>query len=211
MTTTSIVKKVLMALTGLIWVGFVIGHLTGNFLLFVGVDAFNGYAEKLESLGPLLIVVEAGLVAFLLLHIYSGIKVNMENRAARPQGYSVSANGGRSSLASRTMPIGGIILAIFIVTHVKMFKFGDMTVHNGLWGLVMKTLGDPLMAGWYLLALVALGLHLSHGFSSAFQSMGVLKPEWRPKFKTGGVVLGWLIAAGFASMPIFALWLGNKS
>lgn len=205
----SILKKVLMAVTGLLLFGFVIGHLTGNFLLFKGAEEFNAYAEFLHSLGGLLIVIELGLVAFFVAHIYLGIKATAENRSARPDGYNSTARAGESTFASRTMIVGGIILMVFVVTHVWSFKYGDHSGEGGLWGLVVRTFQNPLIVAWYLLAMVALGLHLGHGFGSAFQSLGALKPHWRPKLKSTGYVVGWLIAAGFASMPVWSFLKGS--
>jgi succinate dehydrogenase / fumarate reductase cytochrome b subunit len=203
---TSILKKVAMAFTGLALFGFVVVHLSGNFLLFGGSKPFNAYADKLKDLGALLYLAEVGLILFFAVHIYSGIRVSLENRRARPTPYAVKATAGSATLASRTMAIGGIILAFFVITHVKMFKFGDASQAEGLWGLVIHTFHNPLMVAWYLLAMGALGLHLSHGFSSAFQTLGAHKPAWRARLRSVGFALGWLIAIGFSSLPIWSFF-----
>lgn len=206
MSLASIVKKTAMALTGLAWVGFLIGHLTGNFLLFQGPEKFNAYAHFLESTGGLLILAEIGLAVFLLTHIYSGIKVSLENRAARPRDYEVKATNGKASLFSRSMAVGGVITAVFIVTHIFAFKLSSHDVEDGLHGLVMRSFQNPLTVAWYILAMFAIGMHLSHGFGSAFQTLGVSKPVWRNRLKSAGLVLGWLIAGGFMSFPIWAFF-----
>ena len=201
-----------MALTGLAWFGFLIGHVTGNFLLFSGEEKFDAYAKMLEDTGGLLIIAELTLIAFLATHVYSAIRLTNANRAARPQTYAVNTTRGRASLASRTMAAGGIILLIFIVTHVYMFKFGATDIKEdgarALYALVMDSFQNPLVVIWYVLAMLALGLHLSHGFGSAFQTLGVLNPAWRTKLKSGGIVFGWAIAACFISMPIYAFLAG---
>jgi succinate dehydrogenase / fumarate reductase, cytochrome b subunit len=204
MALTSILKKLMMALTGLLWFGFVVMHLLGNFLLLKGPEAFNAYSDLLHKTGAVLYVAELLLVVFLLTHIYTGIRLTLENRRAKGAGYAVRATAGQASVASRTMIYGGIVLAVFIVTHVKMFKYGDASGEAGLWGLVVRTFQDPLMVAWYVLAMVALGFHLSHGFGSAFQTLGLLKPQWRVPLKQAGVWFGWAIAIGFMSLPIWS-------
>lgn len=199
---TSILKKTLMALTGLAWFGFLVGHLTGNFLLFKGPQAFNDYAHMLESTGALLWIAEIGLVAFLATHIYSGIKVSLENRNARPNDYEVKTDRGQASIFSRSMLVGGVVMAIFIVTHVLAFKFGTRHPEDGLFGLVRDSFQNPLTVAWYVLAMVAVGMHLSHGLASALQTLGVSRSAWRDRLRTAGLVLGWLIAGGFISIPI---------
>lgn len=201
---TSILKKTAMAVTGLAWIGFLVGHLAGNLQIFAGSEKFNAYAQFLASLGGLLYVAEVSLIAFLAMHIYSGISVTRENRAARPKDYAARSINGESTLASRSMAVGGVILAVFIVSHVVMFKYGDMTGPGGLWGLVIREFKNPLVVAWYLLAMVALGMHLSHGLQSAFQTLGALKPAWRPKLRQVGGAFGWLIALGFGALPVWA-------
>ena len=204
MNLTSILKKTMMAISGLAWFGFTIGHLSGNFLLFKGEKAFNDYAAFLASTGALLYLAEIGLIALLLGHVFGALKVTDENRKARPVEYLRYNSGGKKSFASRTMIYGGWLLLIFIVVHIKMFKFGDHGGEGGLFGLVMRSFQNPLITGFYVVAMLALGLHLSHGISSAAQTLGVAKPNWRPKLKAGGVAVGWLIALGFISLPVWA-------
>lgn len=208
MSLASIVKKTAMAATGVAWMLFLVGHLTGNFLLFQGPEKFNAYAHFLESTGVLLYVAEIGLIVFLAAHIYSGIKVSIENRSARPQDYEVKRTNGKATVFSRSMMVGGVIIAIFVVTHVIMFKFGDHDGVDGLHGLVVRTFQNPLMVAWYILAMVAIGMHLSHGFGSAFQTLGVSKTAWRERLRNTGVVFGWVIAGGFISLPIWAFLAG---
>lgn len=202
MRVTSILLKVLMAITGLAWFGCAITHLTANFLILKGPDALNGYAEGLAKFGPLLWVAEAGLVLLLLVHVGSAFRVTRMSKLARPQGYVVSQTRGEATLGSRTMAIGGVILLAFLIIHVKMFKFGDWSGANGLHGLVVRSFKNPLIVGGYVLAMLAFGLHLSHGVASAFQSLGILKPSWRPRLKEIGFFIGWAIAFGFAALPI---------
>jgi succinate dehydrogenase / fumarate reductase cytochrome b subunit len=205
----SILKKALMALTGLMWFGYIILHLLGNTLLWAGPATFNGYAKFLTS-NPLIIPAEILLVITLLVHVCTAWRVTNENNAARPQPYAVKVpSSGSSTFASRTMWYGGVILFIFIVIHTWMFKFGDHSGEHGLWGLVVRSFKNPWMTLFYLVAMVPLGFHLSHGFASALQTLGTLQPHWRPFLRTGGQLLGWLIAAGFMLLPLWALFIAK--
>lgn len=205
MTLASIFKKALMALTGLIWFVFLILHLSGNLLLWAGPETFNSYAHTLVS-NPLIIPAEICLVLFLIVHVGSAWRVTNENNEARPQQYMTKVlSSGSSTLASRTMYYGGLIILVFLIIHVWMFKFGDQSGDKGLWGLVVRSFHNPLVALWYVVAMIPLGLHLSHGIASAFQTLGVLQPHWRQAFKKAGQVVGWVIAAGFILLPLWAL------
>ncbi len=206
MTISSILKKVAMALTGLGLFLFLIGHLGGNLLLLSGPDRFNGYARGLAA-NPLVLPIELGLLALFLLHAVSALQVTLENRRARPHGYLVKRTAGSSTLASRTMGLGGIVLAVFLVTHVWMFKYGDHSGPQALYGLVTRSFKNPLIVGWYAGAMLFLGLHLSHGLSSALQTLGVNRPYWQPRLRRAGALLGWAIALAFLALPVWAFFL----
>lgn len=209
MTMASILKKTLMALTGLCWFGFVVLHLLGNLALWAGPERFNDYSHMLLS-NPLLVPAEIFLVATLLTHVCTAWRVTNENNTARPQRYVIkAASSGSSTLASRTMWYGGVILFAFIIIHVWMFKYGDHNGLHGLWGLVVRSFKNPWIALMYVVAMVPLGFHLSHGFASAFQSLGALQPRWRSGLRTGGQLLGWVIAVGFILLPLWALFIAE--
>lgn len=206
---TSILTKVLMALTGLAWFGFLIGHLSGNFLIYSGPEAFDAYGRVLRELlhGAVVVLTEISLAVFFITHMVMGIRTSAKNREARKQGYAVSANLGQSTLASRTMLVGGVIIAIFLVMHLWQFRmqWRHDDPNDSLWSLTVGTLQNPLVGGFYVLAMAFLGMHLSHGFGSAFQTLGIFKPTWRDGLRKGGRGLGWLIALGFASFPVWAM------
>ena len=199
----SIAKKALMAFTGLGLVGFLITHLAGNLYLFMGPAKFNAYALFLEQ-NPFLIVAELGLLAIFLVHIIAAIKVTLENRAARPQAYETRQTAGESSISSRTMMVTGLVILFFVVIHVKMFKYGEKDGVDGLWGHVIREFAQPQVLIFYLVCMLALGLHLSHAIGSAFQSLGLRNDSGRPKLGGLGPLLGWGLALGFASMPLWA-------
>lgn len=208
----SIFKKALMALTGLGLLGFLITHLAGNLLIYGGARHFNDYADMLER-NPLLLPAEIGLLGLFIYHIFLAIKLTLENNKARPIGYQDKKTAGESTLASRTMMLSGIVILIFVILHVRAFKYGENHLESKvggvvysqtvLWELVIKTFKDPLIAGWYVLAMIVMGFHLSHGTSSAFNSLGFLKPGWRKPLRRAGQIVGWAIALGFAAIPIY--------
>jgi succinate dehydrogenase / fumarate reductase cytochrome b subunit len=206
---SSILKKAVMAVTGLAWFLFVILHLAGNLLLFVGPESFNGYAHALLS-NPLIYPAEIGLVVFLVLHLGSAWRVTRANNNARPQPYAYKLpSTGSSTFASRTMWYGGVILLLFIIIHVWMFKFGNQAGEHGLWGLVVRSFKNPWITLGYIVALLALGLHLSHGFGSAFQTLGITQPQWRAGLRKTGQVLGWVLAGGFILLPLWVLFFAK--
>ena len=193
-----------MAVTGLLLFGFMLGHLSGNLLLLRGDGgaAFNAYSEFLVQ-HPLLLPVEFMLLAIFLLHVVLAISVARDNRRARPVGYQVSASAGGRSVASRTMIYSGLITLIFVVVHLKTFKYAD---HAGdsLYGLVVTTFKNELYVGGYAVAMVLLGFHLWHAFQSAFQTLGLYA---RPRLRRLSIGLCVVIAGGFAMIPL-AIYFG---
>jgi len=198
--TSPIAKKLGMAITGLIWYGFLVGHLIGNFLLFKGDggEAFDAYAKFLENF-PLLIPIELFLVAAVALHVYLAISVTADNKRARPVGYQVNRSSGGRSLASSSMAYTGTLTLVFIIVHVATFKFGDR-IDGSLYKLVVQTFQQTGYAVWYIIAMLVLGFHLWHAFHSAFQTLSLRSKVIR----NVGSVLCIFIATGFALLPIAA-------
>ncbi|MBI2070255.1 MAG: succinate dehydrogenase cytochrome b subunit [Elusimicrobia bacterium] len=204
---SSIGKKTLVAAAGLLLCGFLITHLAGNLLLVAGENSFNRYAEALES-NPLIIPAELVLALLFLGHIVMSLRVKYENRKARPAAYVMSvAKGGRTP-GSRTMIYSGLILLAFVIIHIKTFKFGDKSF--GLYRLVIDSFQNNLYTAFYVLAMALLGFHLSHGFWSAFQTLGVSHPKYTPLIKRTGLVFAVVIAGGFAFLPLWARFSGSS-
>ena len=208
--TSSIGKKQIMALTGFGLVGFTASHLLGNLLIFMGADAFNKYAYTLTS-NPLIYVAEAGLIGMFLLHIALAVLTKIENAGARPHRYYVKVRTGRGqTIASTTMPITGIILLVFVIVHLLNFKFGsnypttvDGVAMRDLYRTVVEYFANPLYVAWYVVAMIALGLHTSHGFQSMFQSWGVNHPKYTPVIQTASLAYGLFVGAGFSILAIY--------
>lgn len=216
---SSVGKKLLNGLSGLMLIGFVCVHLAGNLTLLArdGGKLFNSYAHHLESLGPLLYAMEIGLIAVFLLHIGSAISVRLSQKEARPTPYAVAASKGgpsKQSLSSRSMLITGLLLAGFVVLHVKMFKYGpvyettlkDGTVVRDLYKLVVEEFSKPVVTWIYVAIMLMLGLHLRHGFWSALQSLGALKPKCSCCVYAAGLVFAILLAGGFLLLPLYFLY-----
>ena len=208
---SSVAKKALMALTGLVLVGFVLGHMSGNLLYFRGPEALDAYAKWLHGLGPLLWVARIALLASVVIHVWVGISLAAENRAARAGGPEVAATR-RASLGSRTMPYTGVVLLGFIVFHLLHFTLRtvspDVTAAGDA-GRVHEMLrlgfADPLVSGFYIVSMALLCLHLGHGVSSMFQTLGWRNERWRGPLDVAAAAYGWVIFLGFAAIPVHVL------
>jgi len=194
-------KKMGMALTGLILYGFLIGHLLGNLLLLKGDggQTFNAYSEYLIN-HPLLIPAELFLVIVFLLHIYLAISVTRDNHRARPTGYQTTRSAGGRNFASHTMIYSGAVILIFLVLHLKTFKYSEKT--GTLYELVSSTFQQTGYTLWYLIAMIILGAHLWHAFQSALQTLSIRSE----KIQFLGLVLCLVLAIGFGSLPLAVSW-----
>ena len=200
-------KKTVMAVTGIMLVGFVVAHMLGNLQMFIGAEAMNKYAALLKSTGELLWVARAGLLVAAVLHITAAYQLTMINRAARPEGYA-KQEPQASTLASRTMRLGGVILAAFIIFHLGHFTTG--TFHpafseTGVYGNVILGLRSPLVAGFYVLAMAALGLHLFHGAWAGVRTLGLRKRSEDPMYRRLSMGLALVVWAGFTAIPVAVL------
>lgn len=205
-------RKYLMGITGLVWAGFVLSHMAGNLLIFVGPDAYNKYGHAITS-GNLIYIAEAGLIISLIVHVVCAISLTKQNRAARPQQYAVNPNGDKgASLASKTMIAQGLLLLTFIITHLATFKFGtyyettvDGVVMRDLAKLMYEVFQSPAYVGWYILSLILLCAHLSHGFGSVFQSFGLLERKMQAPLKKLSWTYALIVTLGFISQPLYIM------
>ena len=200
---SSVGKKSIMAASGLLLSLFLLTHMLGNSVSFLGRDAFNTYAERLHSLGVLVYIFEIGLLTLFLIHIITGIILYLENLQARPARYSVNTSEGGRSWGSRTMPYTGVIILVFIIVHLMNFHFTDKSVPVA--DLVRELLSSPSLAFFYIFSLVALALHLSHGFWSLFQSIGFNHKKYNPLLMKGALVFSILMGAVFILIPALTL------
>ena len=199
---SSIGKKLMMALTGLAFTVFLMAHLAGNLTIYGGREAFNAYAEKLHSLGPLLIVFELGLVLFAGVHITTGIVLFLQNQQARPTGYSRYESSGGRTLSSRTMPYTGLIILGFVIFHLINFSFVDKADRT-IYQIVSAAFANPVYVIIYIAVMIIVALHVRHGLWSAFQTLGGNHPKYMPAIMMLSVAIGLIVAVGFGFLPIY--------
>lgn len=201
----------IVAVTGLLLLGFVLGHLAGNLTLFGGPEMLNHYGRKLQSLGPFLWVIRLGLLAVTVLHIVTSIQLTMENRRARPVSYAVTTSV-RTTLPAKTMVLSGLLVLCFIVYHLLHFTFrvthpGISNLHDAeglhdIYSMVVLSFQQPMISGFYILSILFLCAHLSHGISSAPQSLGIKNPQTERLIHLGGHLLAGFLFLGYISIPV---------
>jgi succinate dehydrogenase / fumarate reductase cytochrome b subunit len=201
---SSVGKKILMAVTGLCLIGFLAVHLLGNLMAFAGAEAFNGYAAKLHSLQPYLSVFNIGLATLGLVHIVVGMILFLENLKARPTRYKVYQNPGGRTIGSNTMPYTGILILVFVVLHLFKFTFVDKSV-TPIYQQMAATFANPLWVLFYVVAMVIVAVHISHGFWSLFQTFGINHPRYMPLIMKLGLVVTLVFGIGFGILPIYLL------
>ena len=199
-------------------VGFLVGHLAGNLLIYVSPDAFNHYGDVLIK-NPLVIPAELGLIALFLLHTYKAVRMFVAAKGARPVGYAKTEWAGhtsRKSLASTTMILSGLFLLLFVPFHVKTFKYGPYYESSepgvrDLWRLVAEVFSHPGYVVVYVAGMAIIGFHLWHGVSSALQSLGIDRLGWSPALRRIGWTVAVILTVGFLSIPLYIYFVGARS
>ncbi len=216
---SSLGKKYLMAMSGFFMFLFVIGHLVGNLQVFLGPEAINRYGHFLQANVELIWPARVGLLALLALHIWAATQVSLENKAARPVGYAVYEPKG-STYASRTMLMSGVIVFIFIIYHLLHYTaqvrylnltgqdfstFVDSEKRHDIFKMMVVGFSNGWVSAFYILGIGLLCLHLSHGASSMFQSMGWKNDAYRVFLDQAARVVAVVIFLGYVSIPISIL------
>jgi succinate dehydrogenase / fumarate reductase cytochrome b subunit len=201
--------KLLIAVTGLMLVGFLVFHLAGNLLLFFGPAEYNEHAHALIS-NPLVIPAELGLLAIFLLHVVKAVGNFLANRRARPDGYETKARArgpSRKTWASSTMIASGLLTLVFVPLHLATFKYGPYySTADGirdLYRLMIEVFQKPGYVVFYAITMTVIGMHLRHGVSSSLQSLGLIPTRWTRAFLTAGLLLALAIGSGFVLMPVY--------
>jgi len=223
--TSTVGTKILIAVTGLSLFLFLVAHLAGNLLLFAGPEKFNAYSHALIS-NPLIYVVEAGLVAIFLLHVFNAVTNWWSNRGARPEAYEVKKWAGHTSrkgVASTTMIVTGTVTLAFVVLHLITFKYGPGEAEGyvfrtamgpeirDLKRLTLEVFQNPVYVAGYVVCMALLFLHLRHGLSSALQTLGVNHPRYNRYILAVGTVLAVILGFGFAIIPVVVYFGGGRS
>lgn len=209
---SSIGQKFVMGATGLLLCGFVAAHLAGNLLLFVGADAFNDYAHALHHQWELLAIAETGLLVLFLAHIYLAISTSAGNVQARTNQYMMKQTKipGRIIGANSWMFASGAVVLAFVILHLidmRLALRGDIkylaeTDPAAPYRNTLAVISNPYSRVIYCIGVIVLGVHLSHGFQSAFQSLGLNHPKYMPLIKLIGKIFAVVVAVGFASIVV---------
>jgi succinate dehydrogenase / fumarate reductase cytochrome b subunit len=202
---SSVGKKMIMAVTGLIWLAYLITHVLANLLVFQGPVKINAYSAFLHSTGGALWGARLVLIAALVLHVTAAVQLAARSQEARPTGYAAGRKPQVSTFASRTIRWGGALILIFLVYHILHFTVGTAHpnfVEGDPYHNVASGFHNPLVVGFYLIAMGAVGLHLYHGVWSSGRSLGLSPPSPHPLRRTVALVLALLIWLGFTIIPI---------
>jgi succinate dehydrogenase / fumarate reductase cytochrome b subunit len=221
MFTSSLGKKYLMALSGLVLIGFVFVHMAGNLQILMGQEKINAYAHALQSLPmPILWGSRLFLLAAVVVHAVTAYQLVKENRRARPHSNYIETTK-KAGLASLRMGLTGSILLAFIVFHLLHFtirtiypEYSDMMTIVGspdsneihdVYSMVLAGFQHTWISVFYVVAMFLLCGHLAHGVSSAFQSLGIRSETWRVKLELAANAYAWLIFVGFSIVPVLVL------
>jgi len=193
---------------------FVIGHLLGNLSIFFGPDAVNAYGQFLHNLGEILWLVRIVLLTAVILHIACTMLLWHENLRATPKKYAVTSDL-QTTIYARSMRLSGLVVLAFILFHLAEFTWQvfnpdyktwlDPQGRHDVYRMVIAGFSNPLVSGFYVVAIGLLAMHLSHGISSLFQTLGLTTAKLRPIFECGGRALAWIIFAGYISIPLAVL------
>jgi succinate dehydrogenase / fumarate reductase, cytochrome b subunit len=214
---SSVGTKILIGISGVALVLYLLIHIAGNLVVFLGPAAYNRYAYVLEG-NPLLPIIEIALLLVFVIHIFKTVRMYLANRRLRPVGYAQKKYAGapsRKTFASSTMIVSGLWLLAFLIIHVKTFRFSEEQEWpaggRDLYLLEMQAFHNPLVVAFYVISMVIVGSHLWHGVSSAFQSLGLDKPAWTRFILPAGKAIAVLIAAGFIVIAVWAHFNGVRS
>ena len=212
---SSVGRKIIVAATGVILILFVVGHLLGNLQIYLGPEWINAYSQHLRDLGPILWMIRIFLLASVILHIYFTILLAIENRQARPEAYR-DRNYVKASWASRHMVVSGLVVLAFIIFHLLHFtarkfnpqfpllKFDPLNRYD-VYSMMVYGFQSVYASAFYVVGLFLLTLHLTHGSSSFFQSLGLNNQRLTPKLAVGGRIFAWLLFVGYVSIPLSVL------
>lgn len=208
---SSVGTKLVIGITGFALFIYLLIHIAGNALILFGPEVFNGYAYTMEVQNKLLPLIEILLFLVFATHIYKTVRMFIDNQSARPVRYvqkKFAGSPSRKTMASSTMIVSGLWLLLFLLVHVKAFRFSpEYEWHGGgrdLYLQVFENLSDPLVVAFYVLSMFVVGSHLWHGISSSVQSLGLDHPKWTPRVLLAGKLFAAAIAVGFM---IIAVWV----
>jgi succinate dehydrogenase / fumarate reductase cytochrome b subunit len=199
-----------MGISGLLLCLFIAQHLVGNMMLFGGEALFNSYVETLSAFKPLVRIIEVIISIIFLSHIISGIRLSLDNKSANSVLYNVNSGSETSSFSSRTMAITGSAVFIFVIMHLSTIWYQFQLIHGSgsYYDIILGDefgFGNPIYAVFYVVAMILMGVHLKHGFQSAFQTFGISDSRYKGLIEKMSIIFWLIIPAGFTWI---ALWFG---
>jgi succinate dehydrogenase / fumarate reductase, cytochrome b subunit len=210
----SIGKKVVVAITGFMMLGWVCGHMAGNMQIFIGQESLNRYAAFLQGLGELLWLLRGVMAVILILHVWFAVQLKLENWAARPQKYECNATVA-ATLSSRTMIWTGLLVGSFLAYHLMHFTLmnlnpeykllEDSLGHHDVYTMVIVGFSNPVISIFYVLMMAMLTYHLSHGVRSMFQTLGLNNDKYDGGLRRLSLVVAWVLFLGYISIPVAVL------
>ena len=204
-------RKLLMGVTGLLFCGFLLLHLINNLALFFGEEAFNSLVSSLESIKPIIRILEFVLLTILVVHIYNAFFLMIKGNKARPEKYKIKTNTSSSSFSSRTMIFSGSIILIFLAVHLGTIwrTFQITNDHSQYFNIVTKDnnigFGNPIITILYMITMILIGIHLKHGFNSSFKTFGIKNSTVKFFLNKISIIFWFFIPFGFF---MIALWFG---
>jgi len=212
-----VTTKLIVGVTGILLFAYLILHIAGNLMVFLGPETFNTYAHVLIS-NPLVVPVEIGLLVVFLIHLFKAIRMTFRNQGARPAKYAKKEWAGgasQKSLASSSMILTGLAILIFVPIHVWQFKYGTHYDFGegirDLYRTEVENFRSPIAVTLYIATMVLVGLHLWHGVGSSFQSLGLNGPRFTPFIRKTGKVFAVVIAGGFIVITLWVFFAGGLS
>lgn len=212
-----VTTKLIVGVTGILLFAYLVLHIAGNLMVFLGRETFNTYSHALIS-NPLVVPVEIGLVVVFLIHLFKAIRMTFQNQSARPAKYATKGMAGGASqktFASSSMILTGLAILIFVPIHVKTFKYGTYYEFGegmrDLFRTEAENFNSPLAVAFYVVMMVLVGLHLWHGVPSSFQSLGLNGPRFTPLIRKIGKVSAVVIAGGFIVITLWVFLVGGRS
>lgn len=217
---SSLGKKYIMAVTGLAMFGFVVVHMLGNLQVFLGPEAINDYGYFLQNKPEIVWPARIGLLLIVVLHVWSAIRLSAENRAARPKNYSYFKVVA-SSYASRTMIVSGLVIMTFIIyhvlhftvqieginfTHTNFLDLKDAKQRHDIYNMIVIGFSNPIVAIFYIISMGLLSLHLSHGMSSMFQSLGWKNRKYGTIIDRFALIAAAILMIGYSAIPIAVMF-----
>src|SRR6056297_808337 len=212
---SSVGRKIIMALTGIVLIAFICVHLLGNSSIFIGPDALNAYAQKLHSLGPVVWIFRLVMLFVFVVHIIFGIQLSLENSAAKPD-KNIQIKRLRTGFAAQTMVISGLVLLAFVVYHILHFtvRVPGMGVYEmnpatdmvNVYTMVVSGFHQAFTVLLYVVGMIFLALHVSHGFQSFFQTLGLNNDRSLPVFGTISKLVSVVLLIGYISIPVLILF-----